>query len=175
MSLARLALVATLCAGCVGDYEPLDPGEESPPGSSDDTMSPSGSDAGSSPASQDGAPLVCEQAVAAPGSGNHNAGLACLSCHTGLGDAPRWNLAGTLYAANGVTPIIGATIVIVDAVGTRLELVTKTNGNFFTGQPVVFPAHVHATRCPDTRSMTSGVPHGDCNGCHGAAMRIVLP
>ena len=56
------------------------------------------------------------------GSANMNPGRACISCHAGEDDAPRFTIAGTLYPTghepnlcNGVNGTTGARVVIVDA------------------------------------------------------------
>jgi hypothetical protein len=146
----------------------------------DDPPSGLGPDAGGDPVTApDAGDEECAPPVANLPNGNHNAGLACLSCHNGAGPAPRWTVAGTLYAdRNGGTPLAGATIRVRDNAGLELELVTAANGNFYTSQAVQFPVTVSASKCPDTRPMTGKPQVGDCNSCHTANSpqgRIHLP
>lgn len=156
-------VISAVCAACVGPAP-------------DDVRA--GTDAGGDP-TPDAAPVECEPAAATLPNGNHNAGLACLGCHNGTGLPPRWTLAGTLYdSRQGTAPISGATIVVTDADGVEHSLVTASNGNFYTSAAIAFPVTVRASKCPDTRAMTSQAAVGDCNGCHTANAsqgRIHLP
>ncbi len=156
-------------------------GEEGPEARLDAGSLAPADDAGTEdPAAPDAAveEAACLPPAAVAPNGNHNAGLACLSCHTGTG-APRWTLAGTLYAsAAGGTPIGNATIVIVDNNGVEHSLATASNGNFYTNQALAFPVSVKASKCPDEKAMTGKPAVGDCNGCHtanAAQGRIHLP
>lgn len=164
-STAAVAVVSSLVAcllACVAPPPP-EPGEE-------------GGDAAPG-AEPDGAEATCEPATTNMPNGNHNAGQACLSCHTGAG-APRWQVAGTLYtSAAGGTAIGGATITITDANDVVTKLVTAPNGNFYSGANFAFPVRVNASRCPDTKVMGEAAPNGNCNSCHQAAGvgRIHLP
>jgi hypothetical protein len=136
-----------------------------------------GTDSGSG-GSPDASGAACEQASTMLPNGNHNAGLACLSCHNGTGAAPRWYAAGTLFATTqGGGAISGATITITDANNTTVKLITAANGNFYTRQALVMPLRVSASKCPDTKSMPPNATSGDCNSCHQAATtgRIHLP
>jgi hypothetical protein len=129
----------------------------------------------------DAADVACRDAVTPVGSGEHNAGQACIACHAGNA-GPDFTLAGTLYTdAAGAAPLAGATITITDANGATFDMVSQQNGNFWTAEPLAFPVHVVASRCPDTQPMSGAIAAaGDCNagGCHasGAAQgRIHLP
>jgi hypothetical protein len=121
---------------------------------------------------------ACEAPVTTLPNGNHNAGLACLSCHNGSGVAPRWYAAGTLFSTTqGGAAISGATITITDANNRTVKLVTAANGNFYTPMQLTMPLHVSASKCPDTKAMPPTATSGDCNSCHQAAStgRIHLP
>ncbi|HTJ47226.1 MAG TPA: hypothetical protein VL463_34230 [Kofleriaceae bacterium] len=129
---------------------------------------PSGDSPDAATSSPDAPALACAQPQASPGSGHHNAGAQCLSCHTGTGAAPHWYAAGTLYSdSGGGTAISGATIEITDANGTTVTIVSADNGNFWTPTPLTAPLHVKASRCPSSKQM-SGTAAGACNGCHAA-------
>lgn len=106
-------------------------------------------------------------------SGEHNAGRDCIGCHEG--DGPSFTIAGTAYQANGTTAAAGATIVVEDAAGKLFNLVTASNGNFYTTQSVRFPVKTYGTKCPDVAEMVSSVTNGSCNTCHGSSMRITIP
>ena len=119
----------------------------------------------------------CIDKQASPGSGHHNAGQDCMNgCHN-----HGFTIAGTVYAAvNGGTPVVGATVHVVDANGQKLDIVTQDNGNFYTSTPVAYPITVLATECPNIQPMTATVagpgPTG-CNksGCHSSGNYIHLP
>ena len=175
MRIASAVVAFLLLAACTVQ-EPDDPGggdtDAAGGGSTDAAGTGSGSGSGS------GSGGACDQPSTTLPFGNHNAGLACLGCHTGTGAAPRWTVAGTLYsAAQNGTPIAGATITVTDANGIQLRLVTASNGNFYTGQSLQMPLRVQASKCPDTRRMSGTPMTGDCNSCHQAATtgRIHLP
>jgi hypothetical protein len=172
MNVRILALSAlVVCIGCS-------------PGDITGGQGPAGADAAvgpdADPNAPDGAPAAaCTPAVSGVGSGEHNAGQACIACHAGNG-GPDFTLAGTLYTSSaGGTPIAGGTITVTDADGTVVEVVSQNNGNFYTLAALTFPVQVSASRCPDSAAMSSDAA-GDCNagGCHtagGSPGRIHLP
>ena len=96
-----------------------------------------------------------------------------------------FSLAGTMYSsASGGTAVAGATITVKDAAGHTFDMVTMTNGNFYTSTPVQFPVTVVASDCqlsPNPQPMTAALQSADagCNksGCHvsGAQGHIHLP
>jgi hypothetical protein len=109
------------------------------------------------------------------GSGHHNAGDDCMSCHANFGSRT-WTVAGTLYTSvTGSAPLGGATIEVIDANGQALRLPTTDNGNFWTTLPVALPLKVRASKCPSNAVMSSTSNTGSCNGCHGSGFRIHLP
>jgi hypothetical protein len=128
------------------------------------------------------AELSCDPLAAPSGDGRHNPGASCLTagCHAPGSPGPTFTAAGTLYAtvAGGAT-VAGATIHLVGASGTDVPIVTADNGNFYTTQPIDFPASTYATLCPDVRPMVTPVDEAatDCNaaGCHADGFRIALP
>lgn len=118
----------------------------------------------------DGGVSLCEVAVAPAGDGYHNPGQGCLAagCHRN-GGGPTFTVAGTLYTdRGGNAPVGGATIVVVDGDGVRAELITATNGNFYTSLPLAPPLLVRASQCPSDIAMVSLSQSGDCNSasCH---------
>ena len=126
----------------------------------------------------DGGVFVCEPETSPMGTGYHNPGMACLTsgCHAN-GGGPAFTVAGTVFVnETTATPAPGATVVVVDGDGTRFELVTAQNGNFWTNQPMVFPILVKASQCPHDNPMISLSQTGDCNAgnCHGPTFRVAL-
>jgi hypothetical protein len=133
-------------------------------------------------------------APAAPAiDGHHNAGMPCLQCHDGnTAGANKFFAAGTVYdklaLASGAQGLSGVTIEITDAAGTKVSVVTASQGapgNFWTDQTLVFPLQVRASHCPADRPMTDPLAAnanpaaggGNCNrtGCHDSAMIIHVP
>src|SRR5690606_31148111 len=105
----------------------------------------------------------CIPAAAPNGNGNHNAGADCISanCHlpgqNGPG-APEFQLAGTLYTDKaGAAVVAGGTVVVTDANGTDIPLITASNGNFYTAQLITFPVAVKVSKCPTSMSMPDPV------------------
>lgn len=174
MRIASAVVAFLLLAACTVE-EPGDPGG----GDVDATGGGGSTDAaGTGSGSGSGNGGACDQPSTTLPFGNHNAGLACLGCHTGTDAAPRWTVAGTLFSsASGGAPTAGATVTITDANDVQLRLVTASNGNFYTGQALQMPLRVQASKCPDTRRMSGTPMTGDCNSCHQAATtgRIHLP
>jgi hypothetical protein len=115
-------------------------------------------------------------------------GNTCISCHAQSGgEAPRFALAGTVYATaheptncNGVN-VGGATVVITDAQGATITLNVNAAGNFSTSQAVAMPFRAAVQYDGKTRAMVAAQTSGDCNSCHtesganGAPGRIMLP
>jgi len=146
--------------------------------------SPSDPDAANSPDAPNGtsdAPaggFQCRNAVANVGTGNHNAGQDCMGgCHN-----HGFTLSGTLFAApTGTTPMVGASVTVVDANGATFDMVSQLNGNFYTRNVIAFPVKLTASSCPNVQPMsaTVGAGSGGCNntGCHatGAQGPIHLP
>jgi hypothetical protein len=119
-------------------------------------------------------------------AGNHYPGMDCLGCHQGQSaGAPTFTIAGTLFAT-GSTPIAGATILITDSNNNSFQLVTASNGNFYTGSAVALPltalgvsdcaadpmGHFMAAEMPVSSTPAMGIAAGSggagCNQCHVA-------
>lgn len=109
--------------------------------------------------------------------GHHNAGMACIAsgCHLaaapGAGATP-WAYAGTLYKSDGVTPVVGATIIISNGAGTPMTATTGANGNFHFAAPPTIPPSANTktsvSGCPDVKAMNGAITpgNGNCNNCH---------
>jgi len=126
------------------------------------------------------AAFACRNPVApAPANGHHNAGQDCQQgCHN-----HGFTFSGTLYtSAAGAAILAGATITATDAAGKVVDVVSNTNGNFYSSTPVTFPLTMHVSSCPTIQQMSATVTAADggCNktGCHvagGSPGRVHLP
>ena len=134
-----------------------------------------GLDAGSGSGS---AGFACRNKVANVGSGHHHPGEDCQGpCHN-----HGFSLGGTIFAAaNSTTPLVGATLTVLDAAGKTLDVVSQANGNFYTSTPVAFPVTVTASLCPNVAPMITkvtatmdGCNKGDCHASGGQGV-IHLP
>lgn len=97
-------------------------------------------------------------------------GEQCLSCHRQGGQASRrpWTAAGTVFrTATSNEGVEGATIVIEDAAGKRVSLVTNAVGNFYTADVLAKPLRMKIRY--DGREKEMPIPldaDGACNACH---------
>lgn len=161
LRLAFVTALAVSASACVlGEQFPDPPAEEPEPPDA-------------SPAPDAFVDPSCEAPVFNAGDGHHNPGTECLGCHNGqttpeAAGAPIFSMGGTLFADRaGTIPRKGVTIVILDAVGRRLELVTQANGNFYSNINLTPPYITFASRCPDSNvPMIENFRDGDCNSCH---------
>jgi hypothetical protein len=182
LSLFALALAA---GGCLGDLVPLQQSQNQ--GSQTDGGAPDLSPAGNpnpnptpaadmATAAGDLAP-ACINQTAALTDGHHNPGLNCMTCHNNAQPTiPQFTVAGTLYSAlTGGTAVAGATVEVTDATGAVYPLLTGTNGNFYSEQPIVFPVNVRATACPADLFMPTSPTVGACNSCHDATQQVHVP
>ena len=170
------ASVLALVAACDVGSVPLEGTESDGPdgGSADPGPDPVGGDTPDGGAVE---PAACDEPVATQESGKHNAGEACLNCHVG-GDAPRFQVGGTIYSAlGGGSPVVGATVRMVDANGVEHVAISARNGNFWLTEAVALPLTVQASSCPSTLNMVSQSTVGNCNsgGCHDSDFRIHIP
>lgn len=114
--------------------------------------------------------------MAANGDGHHNPDTDCLTCHgSGAAGAPIFTVAGTLHSSPQNTPLGGASIVVVDAAGQQIQLVSGTNGNFYTAMALTLPLRVRASKCPSDVAMGQAATSGSCNSCHQTGNPINLP
>ena len=101
-------------------------------------------------------------------------------CHHQGGTAPPFTFAGTIYASSGgAAPFAGATLHVVDAMGTDVVATSQANGNFWSTELVAFPVLAFATLCPGVAPMHTalGERDGSCNssGCHTSGFRVHVP
>ena len=109
--------------------------------------------------------------VLSPG---HAPGTLCVSCHVMY--LPFITVGGTLYTDDtGSGPVMGATILVTDSLGTEAQMITTLNGNFYTDQALTPPLTVAASKCPFHRVMTTAATSGECNSCHRLGTRMHLP
>lgn len=164
-----------------GGSAPSTMGGSGGPSAGDDGGAPASAPGlGGAPAPSDGGGAAdlatsCIPLTQAQSSGHHNAGTACLGCHDG-NNATRWTAAGTLYnAVSGGSAIAGATIVLTDANGQQVQIVSSTNGNFYTQTALAYPVTARASGCPSDVPMIAKASSGDCNTCHNSTLRVHLP
>ena len=182
-SIARaiaVALALMAATGCEADGNVMDTSADTISDTAGDTAADTAIDTPEdtavdtvvdTPADTEAETADCFPPSTAEGSAGHSPGANCLTCHSSW-----YTVAGTVFStAAGDTGVGGATIVVIDATGAEIDLVTHVNGNFFASQPVVFPLTVAASQCPDHQVMGSGATSGACNSCHGTGSRIHLP
>ncbi|MCA9675248.1 MAG: hypothetical protein H6708_22125 [Kofleriaceae bacterium] len=168
---AFITLLATgAAAGCLDPFglpDPPDPQDQVDAALPPDATPP------------DAAPGDCVPQVQSVGSGYHNPGQNCLECHNGqAAGAPVFSIGGTAYKSDGVTPLSGSTVILIDAAGTVLHLPTQQNGNFYSQAQLVPPYITAVSRCPTNAQMIENFRDGDCNSCHSGVDqpgRITFP
>jgi hypothetical protein len=168
--LLALAVTATACVpGTIEDGSTGGGGGNAGPDAA--TGGTTHLDGGTGAGAPDGAASACRnQVVAGLGNGHHNPGQDCMNgCHN-----HGFTLSGTLYSsAAGATAVTGGSITVTDAAGKTFDMVSQTNGNFYTTTAVTFPVTVVASSCPSIQHMAGSIAAGSggCNmtGCHTAA------
>jgi cytochrome c553 len=140
-------------------------------------------------------PLVCTSGQSwtggNKGSSSMYPGRACITCHSTVGDAPKFQIAGTVYpTAHEPDSCLGTnaggaiTVEITDSVGTVVNLNANSSGNFsFRSRtaPLKFPYTAKVKQGTKVRAMTASQNNGDCNSCHtqdgksGAPGRVMAP
>ncbi|WP_437917321.1 hypothetical protein WME73_25120 [Sorangium sp. So ce302] len=109
----------------------------------------------------------------------------CLRCHNPVANtAPPWSAAGTVYDAPDADRndgVAGVTVIVSDAGGKSVALVTNEAGNFHTAEALVNPLRIRLEYEGRSIEMSIEAPAGSCNACHadppvgGAPGRIVRP
>jgi len=114
------------------------------------------------------------------GTESHNAGQACMGCHSrGTDNELWWTVAGTVYRLDGTTTNPGCTVILAAGPGPDSGVVATlpvdARGNFYTTMPVAFGngliVSVRGTSA-EVRTMGAAVTQGDCNSCHTVGQRI---
>lgn len=106
-----------------------------------------------------------------------------MRCHLPDGEGEIcWNVAGTIYNANGQQPMSGVQVALFTAPlgggNLRQALQSDGTGNAYTSSSVdfgsgLFPAVIHGG---DTAFMTESIRDGACNRCHGRSTeRVRIP
>ena len=108
-------------------------------------------------------------------------GHQCLECHKEEG-APEYAFAGTIYSgpieADDCFGEEGATIRLVDDNGDTWEATSNEAGNFYLGlsnNPVAYPATAYVISGGVESKMNDEVYQGECNKCHDATLRLMVP
>jgi hypothetical protein len=106
------------------------------------------------------------------GTGSHNAGKNCLSCHS-------FTAAGTVYKSDGTTAYPGAVIRLTTASGGGGTLVAALtadpSGNVYTNASINFGTGLYVTATGTggaTTPMGPAITSGACNNCHTSGNRI---
>jgi hypothetical protein len=106
------------------------------------------------------------------GTGSHNAGKNCLSCHS-------FTAAGTAYKSDGTTAYPGAIIRLTTAGGgggtVLATLTADPSGNFYTSSAITFGSGVYVTATGTggaTTPMGPAITSGACTACHTTGNRI---
>ena len=111
---------------------------------------------------------------AGKGSNAHNAGQACITCHTKQGEKSLL-IGGTVYSDyDGTTPAAGVEIRVLDTQGHAMSTYSGTSGTFYisANSTIVPPFVVGVRNASATRPMITQIDgktiNGDCSksGCH---------
>ena len=103
------------------------------------------------------------------GGGDMLPGTDCLECHVAGGDAPHLPLTvgGTAFTGPDCPEgIADATVTLVDADGTTVELTSSELGNFWTSEELVFPLEASIDVGGVVTVMETPVTSGACALCH---------
>ncbi|MEO8701881.1 MAG: hypothetical protein ABI867_17685 [Kofleriaceae bacterium] len=121
----------------------------------------------------------CDPPATPISDGHHNPGEDCLMCHHqgGQDNAPPFTFAGTLFdGAGGTQAVAGASVHLIDVLGTDVVVQSQSNGNFYATELLTFPVLAFTSQCPDVKPMLTPVREADgsCNasGCHTSGFRL---
>jgi hypothetical protein len=146
---------------------------------------------GQNPQEGDGGDTPLDVVAGWSGSPTMNPGLDCLSCHcqgspTCYGSYKPWSIAGTVFSSPDAQEDAGqpnVEILITDANGGQLTLISNSAGNFYTQEPLAFPLKslmlqnkTHRMQMNVSTASPPGIPNlgsqsningiSDCNSCH---------
>jgi hypothetical protein len=100
-------------------------------------------------------------------------GWNCLAtgCHfpDGRAPPPDWGAGGTVFPSFDADPrdgVAGVSVLLVDARGVEVRLLTNSAGNFYTPEPLEGPIDVTLQKNGRTIKMPTPAPAGSCNFCH---------
>jgi hypothetical protein len=178
-----LVTMAVLAAGCsgFGDLPRRDSSADGEPDAAADASAEPDApgdvveeDVGPQDVGEEDVDVDCVDAQVPTLSPGHASGAACLSCHRMY--APLMTAAATVYPdAAGSAPVEGATVILTDATGAELRIVSTLMGNVYTAEALAFPVRAEVSLCPHHRVMPSPAASGECNSCHGFGSRIHVP
>jgi len=112
-----------------------------------------------------------------------NQGEDCVSCHRAGGKAPRslFTVSGTVFRDGTGEPretgVGQVAVMLTDAAGRRVELVSNAGGNFWSKEELLFPVQVVLRTLPDGAPRLGPADrceHGNCNQCHSYE-RVAAP
>lgn len=105
-------------------------------------------------------------------------GHACMTCHNGLTQAPRFSLGGTVFASDPQSDdcygLEGAQVVVTDAVGVEHKFDSNRSGNFFSIEGLEVPYTAKLVFNGVETPMITPQTNGDCNSCHRQGGMAVL-
>ena len=106
-------------------------------------------------------------------SKSHNMGQNCMNCHRpGGGEAPVWNVAGTVYNQSLTSTNPNATVYLYtgpNGTGTlKYTINVDALGNFYTSSATDFTGGLYPSVAgsTSTNSMSTPITTGACNSCH---------
>ena len=109
---------------------------------------------------------------------SHNMGLNCMICHRpGGGEAPTWQIAGTVYDEALVIPYPNATVNLYTGPNRsgnlKYTLAVDARGNFYTSGKIDFTSGLYPSVSGNntTYSMSTPITNGACNSCHDGVSR----
>lgn len=119
------------------------------------------------------------------GSPTMQPGSDCLACHVQGGSAGNepFTAAGTVFGSPTAAldqGVEGVEVLLSDAPGKTVTLVTNSVGNFYTQEPLVFPIRAKLRRGDSVAAMPFPIANGGCASCHtvppagGAPGRLYL-
>ena len=105
-------------------------------------------------------------------SKSHNMGQNCMNCHNpGGGEAPVWQIAGTVYNQAMTATYPNATVNLYtgpNGTGTlKYTIKVDARGNFYTSGTIDFTGGLYpSVTGTSTNFMSSSITTGACNSCH---------
>ncbi len=118
--------------------------------------------------------IGCADIAGFDGNPQMNPGKDCLECHSPSGEASNlsFSVGGTVYpAALAGTEggLFNAEIDITDFNNRQFTLHSNGAGNFYSAEPIAFPASVSIKVGGQIFAMNQQPPMGRCNACHAVS------
>jgi len=116
----------------------------------------------------------CADIAGFDGNPQMNPGKDCLVCHSASGQASNltFSVGGTVYPtafAGTEGGLFNAEIDILDDNNRKFTLHSNGAGNFYSAEPIAFPATVSITVGGQVFAMQNRPPMGRCNACHAVS------